>query len=317
MICNNFLEQIFLNPIRNGADEIFILSGNATPNMATLLMKKIQDERKYTVKNINLIIGMTAHRGISISNHNGFLSLHNKYFGNKVENFSCSYVCEESPIHSNLYLFMKDDTPQIAFIGSAEFIQPAFLENQRELMIRCDENIAYNIYTEADRHSIYCNHSEVDDNIVIHRDNWIDNSNNQLSVVNGASIKSVKLSLLMRNNQIGTASSLNWGQRANRNRNEAYIPVPVNVMRSGFFPCDKHFTVLTDDGHFLILRTEQEKAKAITTPSSNAQLGEYFRRRLKLSNGAFVNTNDLINYGRTDVEFFKIDDEHYYMDFSV
>jgi hypothetical protein len=75
--------------------------------------------------------------------------------------------------------------------------------------------------------------------------------------------------------------------------------------------------VLTDDKHQLILRIEQQNQKAITTPLSNAQLGEYFRNRLGLANGACVTRADLDRYGRTDVTFIKIDDEHYYMDFSV
>lgn len=57
--------------------------------------------------------------------------------------------------------------------------------------------------------------------------------------------------------------------------------------------------------------------KAITTPASNALLGEYFRNRLGLANGAYVTAADLRSYGRTDVTFIKIDEEHYYMDFSI
>lgn len=79
----------------------------------------------------------------------------------------------------------------------------------------------------------------------------------------------------------------------------------------------QHFTVETDDGHTLILRVEQENDKAITTPLSNAQLGEYFRYRLGLPNGAYVRKCDLLKYGRTDVTFYKIDGEEFYMDFSV
>lgn len=35
-----------------------------------------------------------------------------------------------------------------------------------------------------------------------------------------------------------------------------------------------------------------------------------------IANGAYVHTSDLKAYGRTDVVFYKIDDEQYYMDFS-
>ena len=62
---------------------------------------------------------------------------------------------------------------------------------------------------------------------------------------------------------------------------------------------------------------EQDKNKAITTPENNSRIGEYFRNRLALANGAPVTKADLIRYGRTDVEFIKLDDEQYYMDFSV
>lgn len=62
---------------------------------------------------------------------------------------------------------------------------------------------------------------------------------------------------------------------------------------------------------------KQAYDKAITTPSNNSLLGEYFRNRLGVPNGAPVTKNDLLQYGRTDVTFYKIDDEQFYMDFST
>ena len=52
------------------------------------------------------------------------------------------------------------------------------------------------------------------------------------------------------------------------------------------------------------------------TPHNNSLLGEYFRNRLGLPNGAFVTRQHLEDYGRIDVAFYKIDDENYLMDFS-
>ena len=103
-------------------------------------------------------------------------------------------------------------------------------------------------------------------------------------------------------------------------RNIEIVPTSgkEKTVRSGFFPLDKqHFLVVTDEHHTLQLRVEQQNDKAITTPASNALLGEYFRNRLGLSNGAYVRKDDLLAYGRTDVTFYKIDEEQYYMDFSV
>ena len=69
--------------------------------------------------------------------------------------------------------------------------------------------------------------------------------------------------------------------------------------------------------YYDVIEEEQQNDKAITTPASNALLGEYFRNRLGLANGAYVTAADLRSYGRTDVTFIKIDEEHYYMDFSI
>ena len=61
----------------------------------------------------------------------------------------------------------------------------------------------------------------------------------------------------------------------------------------------------------------QDNGKAIETYGNNSQLGLYFRKRLGLPSGAFVTLIDLKKYGRTDVTFYKIDDENFFMDFSV
>lgn len=126
------------------------------------------------------------------------------------------------------------------------------------------------------------------------------------------------LSLLQRGGVVAEKSGLNWGQRPGRDLNQAYIPLPSRIAKIGFFPLNKaHFTVLTDDRKQLILRIEQQEDKAITTPLSNALLGEYFRNRLGLANGQYVTKSDLERYGRTEVDFYKLDDETFYMDFFV
>ena len=92
------------------------------------------------------------------------------------------------------------------------------------------------------------------------------------------------------------------------------------IYRSDFFPKRSiHFTVLTDDNKILICTRAQkdELGHAIETPHNNSLLGEYFRNRLGLPNGAFVTRDDFDKYGRTDIDFYKIDNETYYMDFSI
>ena len=131
-------------------------------------------------------------------------------------------------------------------------------------------------------------------------------------------VPQVTLSFLTKTGETGTRSGINWGQRDKREPNQAYIRLPAHIARTKFFPLDKqHFTVTTDDEKQLILRVEQQGNKAITTPSNNSLLGEYFRNRLGLANGAYVTADDFKKYGRSDVTFYKIDDEQFFMDFSV
>ena len=127
----------------------------------------------------------------------------------------------------------------------------------------------------------------------------------------------VKVSFLARDGSLPAISGLNWGQRDGRDRNQAYIPLKAEIYNTSFFPPNTvHFTINTDDNKTLIATRAQDNGKAIHTPQNNSLIGEYFRMRLGLPNGAFITKDDLLSYGRTDVDFYKIDDETYYMDFS-
>lgn len=168
--------------------------------------------------------------------------------------------------------------------------------------------------------SIYAHHAEIEEYVQIHPTHPVlDRENTLIEGIDTAQARyeTVILSLITRTGEPGVRSGLNWGQRPGRNPNEAYISLPSKIAKSGFFPLEKrHFTAITDDRHQLILRIEQQNNKAITTPARNSDLGEYFRNRLGLANGAFVTRDDLEKYGRTDVVFIKLDEETYYMDFS-
>ncbi|MPM75174.1 hypothetical protein SDC9_122165 [bioreactor metagenome] len=126
--------------------------------------------------------------------------------------------------------------------------------------------------------------------------------------------------LSSRTGQVQTRGGLNWGQRERRNPNQAYIQLSPEVYQSDFFPLRSiFFTVITDDQHtFICTRAQKsEEGQVIETPHDNSILGSYFRQRLGLPDGAYVETADLLRYGRTGVTFYKIDEENYYMDFSV
>mgnify|MGYP001418130813 FL=1 len=112
-------------------------------------------------------------------------------------------------------------------------------------------------------------------------------------------------------------SGLNWGQRPDREPNQAYLSVKKDARKEGFLP-EKGFTfsLLTDDRVAMDCVVQQDNRKAISTTNNNSDLGKYFRNRLGVEEGKIILKDDLINYGRTDFILRKIDDETFMLDFS-
>ena len=126
-------------------------------------------------------------------------------------------------------------------------------------------------------------------------------------------------SLLDRSGKVPARSGLNWGQRPELHRepDQAYLPVRGALMSCGFFPERKqHFTVLTDDEQIIECVRAQDGGKAIHTPHDNSEIGRYIRSRIGIPFGQVVTVADLERYGRTSIDFYKIDDENFVMDFS-
>lgn len=309
---DNVVQELLFEPINVGANKLCILASHATPSMASWLLKNYE-ENGITDIEVELIVGNVVDEGIDATSHEGFKDLHGNRYTNTWSNFSCCYLCQPPAQKDNYYIWLNGETPIKAYCCSYEFTQQSMFRCNRGSIHSRAVAYAYKLYEKAVDRSIYCNHAEVDDLIIVHSSN--------ASFLNSSATSEencVHLSLLARGGETGTKSGLNWGQRNHRNKNEAYIPLPVNIARSNFFPLNKqHFLAVTDDHHTLQLRVEQQNDKAITTPASNALLGEYFRNRLGLPNGSYIKKEDLIAYGRSDVTFYKIDEEQYYMDFSI
>lgn len=306
-------EKLLFEPIQTGANRLCVSASRATPSMASWLLTTY-NERNIGKISVELIVESVVNDGIDINSHEGFKALQKNY--SERENgklFRCSYLHQPPMSKNNSFIWLHDNTPIKAFECSYEFTQASLLRSGNGSFSERMAAYAYQMFEKTIDRTIYCSHSEIEEYVVIKP------TDTPLRANNGIELERCTLSLLTtRTGEPGTKSGLNWGQRNRRNRNEAYIPLPSKVAKSGFFPLNKqHFLVITDDHHTLQLRVEQQNDKAITTPTSNALLGEYFRNRLGLANGAYVNAEALNAYGRTNVTFYKIDDEQYYMDFSV
>lgn len=320
MITTDLYEKVLIEPVEKGADS---LSGFASARMVYKHFHHFENPKRKKKKiNISLIVGMIPTHGIDEYDHYWFKQLINNDYP---QQFNCNYVINPPPNHSKAFIWCNNGIPIFGFVGSANYTVRAFSGNQNELVTSASNPTQlYDYYQSFLIQSLECNSSDIGQHIHINpsrnKKNIIRNvKKRQYSVVDNK-FEFETLSLLdTRSKEVHNRSGLNWGHRPNRNKNQAYIPIPMKIQKSDFFPPKKEFFyVMTDDQkEFICTRAQEEYGKAIHTPNSNAEIGVYFRNRLGLADGAYVTTQDLINYGRTDVTFYKLDERTYLMDFSV
>ncbi len=326
MLTNDLFNTVLIEPAKRDADKLYIVSGYASASMVSRHLTHLSTNKLNKVK-IELIVGMTAIDGVFKRDHEGFQQFTRDYDGR----FECYYVVHGNPVHTKTYAWCNGEDLKVAFTGSANYSQAAFGYSRREALVRHDAQDSREYYDLIRQDAISCIDHSVKDRIQIHtgRRSVIDIDEDIEDTENVPSLNSLPHIRLEFLNNIGELKTqrpgemqrswLNWGQRpeAGREPNQAYLGIPASIGRSDFFPPrGEHFTVQTDDGKFLILARVQDDAKSLQTPSNNSWLGIYFRRRLGIAEGEYVPAEAFHRYGRSHIDFYKIDEENYYMDFS-
>lgn len=313
----DLLKTALLEPAKGGCERLAVVSGYSSASMVSRHFEELKELGLVETK-IELIIGMTTGRdGISARDHHAYVRFMDKEFRGR---FTCSYYAGPPSLHSKVYIWYKGNRPTASFVGSANYTQNAFGGVQKEVLGVSDPELCDSYFKGLIDKTVYCNHIEADQ--YVHQDSDVERMRASIAELapakEGFQADGILLPLVAKG-EVPERSGLNWGQRPeyNRDPNQAYLSVPAEVQRSGFFPeRGRHFTVITDDDKSMICVRAQDNGKAIQTPTSNSLLGEYFRNRLGLASGALVKLEDLERYGRQNVAFYKIDDDTYYLDFS-
>ncbi|MCL2519089.1 MAG: NgoFVII family restriction endonuclease [Oscillospiraceae bacterium] len=322
MIFSNLYNDALIQPGREGANHLKIISGYASAAMAFHHLEELN--QKGINISISLLVGMCPSDGLSFSNHRGFQNIISSAYS---KCFSCSYVYSKPSVHAKLYIWYKTGTFYKAFIGSPNYTQNAFSKNQREILSEIQDDHVSEYYNHIEKDSIYCNHADAEELVKIYNDkNYYLKHPHEDTVAQifpkTEGLEDIRVSLLCRKTgDVPRIGGLNWGQRPGREPNQAYLQLPPEVYKKDFFPKrPQHFTVVTDDSKsFICTRAQKDlnNGHAVETPHNNSLLGEYFRNRLGLQNGAKITKEDLLRYGRTDITFYKFDDENFLMDFSA
>lgn len=325
MLTENLFEKILIEPAKQNFDTLYIVSGYASATMVSRHIDHLSRCKREV--RIQLIVGMAIRDGISEKDHKGFRELASEY----KDVFICRYVACNPPVHSKTYAWCNGDVPRLAFIGSANYTQSAFSTSRREAMIEHDAERVRNYFDFIQRDTINCLDPRANNFIAIYSEprysmrmplgnvEKVHKDEDTASIADDLTqLPRTSVSFLNNQGNLPQRSGLNWGQRAGREPNQAYIRLPIELTRTDFFPPrGEHFTLLTDDNKSLICVRRQDYGKAIHTPDNNSRMGLYFRYRLNVTEGMNITKEDLEHYGRTDVDFYKIDEETYYMDFSV
>lgn len=321
MITKNLYEKILLHPVNHGADSLLVVSGYASSAMVNDHIERVAKETGKSIS-IRLVVGMAGKDGISKANHLAFQRLSTIDFPSQ---FECHYVSTLPPVHSKVYVWLKEDVPIEAFVGSPNYSQNAF-SSQAEAAVSSDPAQGLEYFKKILKGALKCSDSKANKLLGLYcpavrpsplGGQSVSSLGMKAGIPNLSLLPKVCVSFLARDGSLPQISGLNWGQRTGREPNQAYLRLPSSVYRESFFPSiGKHFTVLTDDNEVLYCVRAQQNGKAIHTYQNNSQLGLYFRRRLKLEAGVPVQKSDLVRYGRDDVCFYKIDDETFFMDFS-
>ena len=311
IIDEDLFEIVLLHPLsKHNADRLTIVSGYASASMLSHHLAELNESGGNPM--IDLTIGMASVDGIASAQHNAYQRFNER----SDQNVRCRYYTKNSSVHAKVYVWSRLKQPVVAFAGSANYTHSGFRRGNRiEVMTEVSADSAYEFCRKIHGGSQLCLAESIYELIQVHAPTTSIRSSIEVPRAGD----SVRLSFLIKEtNETPKRSGLNWGQRPDRQPNEAYIPIPSDIYKTGFFPpIGERFIVQTDDHETMEFVRAQSNGKALHTPESNSLMGLYFRSRLGVPSGEYVTLEHLVQYGRTDVKFIKIDEETYFMDFGV
>ncbi len=318
MVRDKLFETVLLDPLRKGANELFVVSGFTSGEFTKVFFLKDIFPRSKNIK-INLIHGMYKKKQDSFDIFQKLVKFY-------PSNFIGYYIKRQHPeIHCKLYAWFKDGKPICGFSGSANFSARAFDPSKQINQMITDNPIEIKKYFQ----------DLIPQTGLIHKYTFPSPKKSATSVLklpSGSLLpgdvdwlipnKKVKISFLSKKfNGVAPHSGLNWGASIRRRhfRNPDQVEVRIFAKAAnvkGFFPPKKvRFSLSTDDGHVMDFSIQQMGDKAMASLPNNI-FGEYFRKRIGVRSGYIIKTEDLIDYGRTDFTLEKLGEKNFLFDFS-
>lgn len=339
MFSTELSERVLIQPFMAGADTLTIISGYASPATIIEHVNRLKIARGITgsaipTVSIDLRVGMFAAGGTTRPEHDAFVRLTSQKIVDG--DLRVSYFPGPHVVHSKVYVWSVAGRPAAAFSGSANYTNPGFSlqrTGQQNVMTEVDPEEALQYCQGEANKLVQC--ADVDDEtrdrLPLRRERPSELALNRISHplpddLDGDAQwvgKTYSLSLLKKNgDDYAPGGGINWGlSRGRASEDEAYISVPSSIGQSGFFPPrNVTFDMVGDDLELLSVRIasgDNPYGKDLTTSAPNSHLGSYIRRRMGLPSGAFIGTQQLDQYGRSDIDVTYLGNGQYTLDFSV
>ena len=311
-LTERLFEDVLVKPAGE-CDRVSVVSGYATPGLCHRHLEEVVSEGVA----IDLLIGMIPVSGIPLGHHQEFLKIQDRFSGGALSVF---YLKGCPPVHSKVYAWRSGDAPAVGYCGSANYTNGGFFGN-REALSECDPGKAVKYFDRLCSQGVPIHRAE-EEGVSFRELSSFRNIEGTQAQAGGVlpEVESVATTLLTRSGEVAEKSGLNWGQGGGRprNPNEAYLPVPAEVAKKGFFPPKgQYFTVVTDDDESFTAVVAQSGDKAIETPYDNRVLGRYFRERFGLAEEEVFTRKALEERGCSlSPRWFKFDDENYLLDLT-
>ena len=322
LITDNLFERVLLEPAKRGSSELFVLSGYSSASMVTKHFEIVSKELSLDLS-IDLHIGMSGRDGLSRNTLLGLQSIPRQIGG---RTFTCSLDVRGRSNHSKIYVWCDDKGPKEAFLGSSNYTQLGFgisatASTHKEVCVAIDPIAGFEYVLASSQGGISYKNPDIANYIDLFDEPIPSKLTFDEPTAALWSSNFVDLPLVMSRSaaqgEVHPKSGLNWGQREGRNPDQAYIPIPSTIAKAKFFPEKSvHFQVVTDDGEAFVCTVAQDNEKALETPSDNSILGKYFRKKLNIPYGAFVEKKHLEDFGSNLVRIYKRDDDCYQLSFQ-
>ena len=319
----NLWNQVFETFPRD-ADEVKILSGYVGPIPASCLKD----------------IGIKSTIIFGLFKENRKQRLHEELV--KLHSDKSRILYPEILAHSKCYVWLKNNVPIRALVGSANFSSNGLKSDYREVLFEVDErqSVFINSYIDIiERSAVPCNTVIVDDSPA-----KAAREKELRELVEDLTQGRIKLNLLDRRGDMPSKSGLNWGmaEGSHVRPNDAYIAIrkhdimmhpEIFMPRHELPPGESSKGNLTevveliwDDGEVMQARFEgtqyipelgnQKYPKQLASFPHKDILGRYFRTRLNVQDGAPILKQHLMDYGTTHVELSLVEEGVYAANFK-